>query len=51
MYVCMSVCMSAIGRKAVGPRKKEKRPSYVKFPGDEDRLLFNSLSLAVFEEK
>ena len=43
--------MFAIGRKTSGGEQKQKRPSDVKFSGDEDRLLFISLSLAVFEEK
>ena len=34
-----------------GLEKKIKRPSHVKFPEDEDRLLFNFLSFVVFEEK
>ena len=49
--VCMSVCLFAIGRKTVDLRKKLKLPSHVKFPEDEDRLLYNSLSLVVCEEK
>ena len=49
-HVCLSVCMFAIGRNTVGGRKKQKRPSNVKFSGDEDRLIFNSLPLGVFEK-
>ena len=42
--------MFAIGRKTVDLRKKQKHPTHVKFPEDEDRLLFNFLSFVVLRK-
>ena len=48
-FVYISVCLYVRSRKeAVGVTKKTG--NLVKFPEEEDRLLFNSLSLAVFEK-
>ena len=43
--VCLYVCIFAIGGKTMGVRKT-KRPFHVKFPEDENMLLFISLSLS-----